>query len=56
MKTLYRAPEITVEELTKRDVLCSSGDTDINPNVFDNSNLDGNRAGTKGLGGMKNVL
>ena len=56
MKTLYRAPEITVEELTKRDVLCSSGDTDINPNVFDNAALSGNESGSQGLGDLANIL
>lgn len=56
MKNLYKTPEITVEALARRDVLCSSGDTDTNPNVFDNSNLDGNSTGTNGLGGMTNVI
>ena len=36
MKTLYKTPEITVEELTKADVLCASDptlgqDNSVNP-------------------------
>ena len=27
MKTLYKTPEITVEDLAKADVLCASGET-----------------------------
>ena len=56
MKKLYNTPVITVEELTKKDVLCSSGDSDINPNVFDNANLSGNESGSQGLGGMTDVI
>ncbi len=54
MKTLYKTPEITIEELAKRDVLCSSGNTDINPNVYDNANESG--TDPNGLGGMTNVI
>lgn len=56
MKNIYITPEITFEELTKKDVLCSSGNTDINPNVFDNANLSGSESGSQGLGGMTNVI
>ena len=45
MKTLYTSPAITVEELTKIDVLCAStevtsaADVAANPNSkFDNAN------------------
>ena len=57
MKTLYKTPEIIVEALTKQDVLCSSG-LDINPNVKDNSNLDGSVSSSEanGLGGMTDVI
>lgn len=56
MKNLYNAPVITVEELTKKDVLCSSGDSDINPDVYDNAALSGNEGGSQGLGGMTDVI
>lgn len=56
MKTLYKTPEITVEALARRDVLCSSGV--IDPNVKDNFNLDGSVSSSEsnGLGGMTNVI
>lgn len=54
MKILYNTPVITVEELSKRDVLCASNE--INPNVFDNSALSGSESGVQGLGGMSNVI
>ena len=40
MKTLYTSPVITVEELTKVDVLCSSTEVnkDINTRNVDNAN------------------
>ena len=31
MKTLYTSPVITVEELTKIDVLCASTETNVDP-------------------------
>ena len=39
MKTLYTSPVITVEELTKVDVLCASTEThdDQTPNAHDNA-------------------
>ena len=56
MKELYKTPLITVEELTKADVLCSSGV--IDPNVKDNFNLDGSVSSSEsnGLGGMTDVI
>ncbi len=56
MKNLYKTPLIAVEELTKADVLCSSGV--IDPNVKDNFNLDGSVSSSEsnGLGGMTNVI
>ena len=56
MKTLYITHEITVEKLTKRDVLCSSGNTNINPNVFNNHSFSGKESGSQGLGGLSNVI
>lgn len=56
MKKLYNTPVITVEELTKKDVLCSSGDSDINPNVFDNAALSGNESGSQGFVDLANIL
>ncbi|MBR1732100.1 MAG: hypothetical protein IJ725_06680 [Ruminococcus sp.] len=40
MKTLYTSPVITVEELTKVDVLCASTDTNTDTSVAktDNAN------------------
>lgn len=32
MKSLYKTPEIVVEELTKQDVLCSSGEPQVQEN------------------------
>ena len=54
MKNLYNTPVITLEELTKHDVLCESNE--INPNVFDNSALSGSESGAQGLGGMSDVI
>ena len=54
MEKLYNTPVITVEELTKCDVLCASNE--INPSVFDNSALSGSESGAQGLGGMSNVI
>ncbi len=42
MKTLYKTPEITVEELTKADVLCAS--------AFDTDNNLGSYSGAGGVG------
>ena len=44
MKILYKTPEITVEELTKSDVLCASAPTP------DKDNLTGTYGGTNGVG------
>lgn len=39
MKILYKTPEITVEELTKSDVLCASAlDTDNNLGSYSGAN------------------
>ena len=45
MKFLYKTPEITVEELTKSDVLCSSAP---NPQAQDNGL--GSYSGSGGVG------
>lgn len=37
MKSLYKSPVITVEELYKKDVLCQSGDT-YDPTKHDSAN------------------
>jgi hypothetical protein len=47
MKILYKTPEITVEELTKADVLCSSGGAAPTPAQ---DNLTGTYGGTNGVG------
>lgn len=44
MKILYKTPEITVEELTKSDVLCASAPTP------DKDNLTGTYGGSGGVG------
>ena len=44
MKTLYKTPEITVEELAKADVLCASAPT------LDTDNLVGSYGGASGVG------
>lgn len=41
MKTLYKTPEITVEELTKTDVLCASALTDTDNGLGSYSGSDG---------------
>ena len=38
MKTLYTSPVITVEELTKVDVLCASTETNTNALMTDTDN------------------
>ena len=38
MKTLYTSPVITVEELTKMDVLCASTETNTDINATDKDN------------------
>lgn len=35
MKTLYTSPRVTVEELTKIDVLCASTETNTNAQTTD---------------------
>lgn len=55
MKYLYKAPLVTAEELTEKDVLCSSV-PDKDSSKFDNANLFGNSTEENGLGGMSNVL
>lgn len=55
MKYLYKAPLVTAEELTEKDVLCSS-DPDTDSSKFDNAKLFGNSTKANGLGGMSNVL
>ena len=37
MKSLYKSPEISVEELAKQDVLCSSS---VNSEEQDNGSID----------------
>ena len=54
MKELYKKPLITVEELTKKDILCYS--SEIDPDKSDNANLSGNSTEPNGLGGMSNIL
>ncbi len=44
MKTLYKTPEITVEDLAKADVLCASGET------LGQDNLTGSYGGSGGVG------
>ena len=44
MKTLYKTPEITVEELAKADVLCASTET------LNRDNALGSYSGTNGVG------
>ena len=44
MKTLYKTPEITVEDLAKADVLCASAPT------LDTDNNLGSYSGTSGVG------
>lgn len=44
MKILYKTPEITVEELTKADVLCASGE------MLDSDNALGTYGGSGGVG------
>lgn len=55
MKNLYKAPLVTAEELTEKDVLCSSV-PDTDSLKFDNANLFGKSTKANGLGGMSNVL
>jgi len=55
MKNLYKTPLITVEELEKKDVLCSSA-SDTDPTKYDNANLYGNSSEANGLGDMCNIL
>ncbi len=45
MKSLYKSPVITVEELYKKDVLCDSTGT-VDPNHHDTTNT-----GMEGLAG-----
>ncbi len=40
MKTLYTSPVITVEELTKIDVLCASTETNTDPSASNKDNAD----------------
>ena len=58
MKTLYKSPVITVEELTKTDILCYSEE---DPNTFDNGVVGGNTGGqgsqtNASLSGVTNLL
>ncbi len=60
MKTLYKSPVITVEELTKTDILCYSEE---DPNTIDNGVVGVNSTGTganvqtnASLSGVTNLL
>ncbi len=41
MKELYKSPVITVEDLTKADVLCASTETCFNRNIERRYNTEG---------------
>ncbi|MBQ5347776.1 MAG: hypothetical protein IIU39_06990 [Ruminococcus sp.] len=57
MKELYKSPVITVEDLTKTDVLCASTEkTDINNPAAFNRKVDNINQLARTLGDMSNLL
>ena len=57
MKELYKSPVITVEDLTKADVLCASTEkTDINNPAAFNRKVDNINQLASTLGDMSNLL